>query len=182
LLAKKIENIQKIINNSDKSKPHIKMTTQGSSHKQIIILMGKENTEKFMISTSNYITNINSALKSIKSNVMVDYIRKEPIGVTIVTDKVVLSSNIQVIENFVKNVKNINSEDIELPRLPQLKSYLKIIDIPYLIENSNITISLDFVEMIIKSNHIFNNLSLMLKLQVIKVLSKSNIVIIWINI
>jgi len=31
LLAKKIENIYKIINNADKSKPYIKMTTKGLS-------------------------------------------------------------------------------------------------------------------------------------------------------
>ena len=73
-LAKKIENIQKIINDSDKSKPYIKMTIKDSSCKQIIIPINKENTNKFMISASNYIANINSDLKSIKSNVMADYI------------------------------------------------------------------------------------------------------------
>jgi len=79
-----------------------------------------------------------------------------------------LPSDIQVIENFIKNVENINSEDIESPRLPQSKSYLKITGIPYLIENSNISILPDFVETIIKSNYVFNNLSLASKLQVIK--------------
>ena len=54
LLTKKIENIQKIINNSGKSKPYIKMTTRGPSHKQIIVLMNKENTNKFMASFSSY--------------------------------------------------------------------------------------------------------------------------------
>ena len=70
-----------------------------------------------MIFTSNYITNINRALKSIKSDIMADYIQKEPIDITIVTNKIALSSNIQVIENFVKNVEKINSKDIELFRL-----------------------------------------------------------------
>jgi len=88
LPAKKIKNIQKIINNSGKSKPHIKITTKDPSCKQIIILISKKNTDKFMISASNYVANINSALKSIKSDIMVDYIWKEPIDVTIVTNKV----------------------------------------------------------------------------------------------
>ena len=61
------------------------------------------------------------------------------------------------------NVENVNLEYIEAPRLPQLKFYLKIIDIPYFIENTNISIILDFIESIIKSNHIFNNLSLVSK-------------------
>ena len=60
-------------------------------------------------------------------------------------------------------MENINFKDIELPRLSQSKFYLKIIGIPYLIENSNVSILLDYVEMIIKSNHVFNNLLLVSK-------------------
>ena len=144
--------------------------------------MSKENTDKFIISTSNHVANINRALKSIKLDVMVNYIWKELIGITIVTNKVALPSNIQVIENFIKNVENINSEDIELSRLPQSKSYLKIIGIPYLIKNSNVPISSDSVKMIIKSNHLFNNLLLASKPLAIKALPKSNMAIVWIDI
>jgi len=117
-----------------------------------------------MISISNHTANINSVLKSIKLDVIAYYIQKEPIGITIVTNKIASLSNTQVIKNFVKNMKNINSRDIKLLRLPQSKFYLKIIGIPYLIENSNISILSNFVEMIIKSNHVFNNLSLISKL------------------
>ena len=77
---------------------------------------------------------------------------------TIVTNKVVLPLDLKVIENLVKNVDNVNSEDIEAPRLPQSKSYLKIIGISYFLENTNISITSDFVESIIK--YIFNNLLL----------------------
>jgi len=78
--------------------------------------------------------------------------------VTIVTNKVVLPLDLKVIENFVKNADNVNSEDIEAPRLPQSKSYLKIIGISYFLENTNVSITSDFVESIIK--YIFNNLLL----------------------
>ena len=50
------------------------MTTRGLSHKQIIVLMGKENANKFMASSSNHIANINKALKNIKSDIMADYV------------------------------------------------------------------------------------------------------------
>ena len=59
----------------DKTKLHIKMTTKGLSQKQVIIPIGKANIEF-----------INRALKNIKSNVMVDYVQPEVIGVTIVTN------------------------------------------------------------------------------------------------
>ena len=75
-----------------------------------------------------------------------------------------------------------NIKDIELPRLSWSKFYLKIIGIPYLIENSNVSILLDYVEMIIKSNHVFNNLLLVSKPWVIKTSPKSDMPIVWIDI
>ena len=119
LLTKKTENIQKIINDSGKSKLHIKMTTRYPSCKQIIISMSKEDTNKFIASFSSYIANINRALKNIKSDAMTDYVQQESIGVIIVTNKVALSFNLQVIKNFIKNVEIINFKDIESSWLNQ---------------------------------------------------------------
>jgi len=69
-----------------------------------------------------------------------------------------------------------------MPRLPQSKSYLKIISIPFFLEDTNTLISCDVVKNIIKNNHIFNNIVLALRLRIIKISSKSNMSIIWINI
>ena len=55
-------------------------------------------------------------------------------------------------------------------------------DIPYIRENANISITSEMVEEIIKKNHIFNNITLALRLQIIKVFPKSDMVIIWIDI
>ena len=180
LLTKKIENIQKIINDLGKLKPCIKMTTKGPPQKYIIVSMGKDNISKFMASFSSYIANINKAFR--KLDIMADYVWPELIGVTIITNKVASLSNLQVIENFVRNIKNVNSEAIEISRLSQLKFYLKIIGIFYFLENTNILITSNFVDSVIKYNYIFNNLLLISKPQVIKALSKFDIAIIWVNI
>jgi len=140
------------------------MTTKSPSYKQIIVSIGKDNANKFMAFASNHITNINRALKNIKSDVLADYVQQESTSITIVANKVALSSDLQTIENIIKNVENINSEDIKSPRLLQSKSYLKIIGIPFFIKNTNVSIMSDYVKKIIKSNYIFNNLSLALKL------------------
>ena len=66
--------------------------------------------------------------------------------------------------------------------LPQSKSYLKIIDISYIMENINILVNSSIIKSIIKSTYIFNNILLTFKLRVIKALSKSNMTIIWIDI
>ena len=51
-------------------------------------------------------------------------------------------------------------KNIKAPQLSQSKSYVKIIGLPYLIENTNTPLTLDMVETILKNNHIFNNISI----------------------
>lgn len=46
----------------------------------------------------------------------------------------------------------------------------------------NVPINFSIVETIIKSTHIFNDICLVSKLYIIKVLPKSNIVVIWVDI
>lgn len=75
--------------------------------------MGKENSNKFMSSTSVYIANINRTLKNIKLSVLVDYVWRDSTGVVIVTNTVASPSNLQTIENVIENMENINLDDIE---------------------------------------------------------------------
>jgi len=86
LLVKRIEDIYRIINNIDKTKPYIKMTTKGPSQKQIIVPISKANVDNIIVSLADHITNINRMLKIIKSKVMVDYICLETIRVTITNE------------------------------------------------------------------------------------------------
>jgi len=60
----------------------------------------------------------------------------------------------------VKDLNDVDHSDIMNPRLPQSKSYLKVLGIPYFIKDTNLPISSDIVESIIKSMHIFNNIVL----------------------
>lgn len=75
LLAKKIENIYRIINDFKQIKPRINMTTKSSSRKQIIIPIGNYNKSKFIASLNLYITNLNSTLRNIKSEVIANFIQ-----------------------------------------------------------------------------------------------------------
>jgi len=83
----------------------------------------------------------------------------------------------------VKNANDINSFQVEDARLPKSKSYLKIIGIlfyPHL--NSQEKLTSANIKTILWQNHIFNNISLVLKPRIIKVCPKSDIVIVWIDI
>jgi len=118
LQAKKIENIQKIINSKDKLKPKINMMTKGPSRKQIIISISNENKLRFIESSSDYIANINKALKNIKFKVMANFIQVDKASIIIMTNKVVSQLNFQMIKKYVKNIGNINTNKVEVSRLP----------------------------------------------------------------
>jgi len=75
-------------------------------------------------------------------------------------NKVASTSDLQTVENYVKNIDHLDLKDMKILCLPQSKSYLKIIDIPYLMENTKMPINFSVVESILKNNHIFNNVSL----------------------
>ena len=131
--TKKIEEVQKIINKPKKEKLRFSMITKGPSRRQVLVLMSLSNLDKFIIYSNKHIANINSVLKGIKS----DVIHSDSRELTIITNKVTFSLDLNTIKKYIKNIKTIDLNDIIIPRLSQSKLYLKILGIPYLIKNSN---------------------------------------------
>ena len=121
-------------------------------------------------------------LKNIKSEIKVDYIHLDTSNIVIVTDKVASSLDLQTIKKYIKNLSQIDLENIQTLYLSQLKSYLNIIGLLYFIKNMNTPLTLDVVEKILKNNHIFNNISITFRPRVIKILPKSDMAIIWLDI
>ena len=135
-----------------------------------------------MVNSNKHICNLNRTLKDIKSDILVDFIQFDYYSLIIITNKVVVSSDLNVIENYIKNLNTVNPNNIQTTCLPQSKLYLKILGIFYLIEGINISINSSIVEFIIKSIHIFDNIHISLRLCIIKISPKSDIFIIQINI
>ena len=175
LSDKKIKEIHKTVN---VPKLYINMTTKGLLYKQIIIPMGSNNLKKFLFLSDKHIVNLNYALKGIKSDIIIDFVRFDYRRLIIVSNKVVFSSNICVINNYAKNTNNLNFNDVQDAQLPQSKSYFKILGIPYLIKNINTPIDLNVLEGIIKATHVFNDIKITSKSHVCKVLPKLDMVIV----
>ena len=183
LNAKKIDQINNIVNGQNKMEPCIKMTTKSLSRKQIIIPMSSDNVSSFMKSSSVHVANINRLLYNAKTDILVDYIQSDNTGITVITNKVAQQSDMSIIDQYIKNSNDINSLQVEDSCLPKSKSYLKIIGIPFY-PHSNLQEKLTStdIETILKQNYIFDNISLASKLRVIKVSPKSDMAIIWIDI
>ena len=158
------------------------MIIKGPSRKQIIVLINNDNKTKFMEDSSTHVSNLNRALRNIKSEVIVDFVHQELASIVIVTSKIALELKLQTIKNYIKNTNQIEAKKVDVSWLFQFKLYLKIIGIPYLREDTNTPITLDVVEDIIRKNHIFNNVTLASRPHIIKVSPKSDMAIVQINI
>jgi len=159
------------------------MTTKGPLRKQIIIPMSGENVSSFMKNSSLHVANINRNLRNAKSDVLIDYLCSENSGIIVITNKVAQQSDMSIISNYIKNSNDINSLQVDEPRLPKSKSYLKITGIPFFSHsNSQERLTSNDIEAILKQNHIFDNISLVSKPRVIKVSPKSDMTIVWIDI
>ena len=154
------------------------MTTKGPSYKQIIISMSNEIARKYPKDVSMYIISINCVLKTIKSNIMADFIYVKDKGIVISTNNVTSLSHLQKIKKYVKSSLLNDANQISPPRFLQSKSYLKIVGISYLNNQSNMHILPKDIEKILKSNHIFNDIILTSRPRVIKVSLKLDMAII----
>ena len=74
------------------------------------------------------------------------------------TNKVTTSSNLNIVEKYMKELNDVNLNDIMSPKLSQSKFYLKILDISYFIDNTNLSVIFDIIERVIKITYIFNNI------------------------
>jgi len=183
LNTKKIDQVNNIVKGISRLKPKIQMTTKGLSRKQVIIPMSKDNIDAFMKNSSLHVANINRQLCNTKLEVLINYIQAEPLGITIITSKVSQQSDLLIIDQYIKNSNDVNALQVKELRFPKSKSYLKIIGIPfYPHANSQEHLTSSNIESILKQNQIFDNISLASKPRVIKVLPKSDMSIVWINI
>ena len=95
-----------------------------------------------------------------KSKIFADYICSDNKGIVITTNKITVFSDLNIVEKYMKELNDINLNDIISLRLSQFKSYLKILDILYFLDDTNFLIMPDIIEKVIKSTYIFDDIVL----------------------
>jgi len=131
-----------------------------------------------MFSSGDHIANINRILKNIKSEIMADFLYYNHQGLIITTNENTSQLDLSIVEKYIKNIDFIKTENIMASCLPQSKSYLTIIGISYIKENTNSPINFTNIKKIIQFTHIFNNVYLALKLHIIKSLPKFDMIVV----
>ena len=76
-----------------------------------------------------HINIMNRQLLNAKSGISINCICPSWNGITLTTNKVARASDFIVMEKYLKNLENINSNNNLVPCLPQSKSFLKILGV-----------------------------------------------------
>ena len=108
--------------------------------------------ERVMVQFNTYIININRLLKGVKSEISADYIYSNNKRIVIMTNKIAISSDLNIMEKYMKELNNVELNDVINIRLLQSKFYLKILGIPYFPKDTNLFVIPDIIEKVIKSN------------------------------
>ena len=176
-----VRKVLKISNSGESNKkPKINMTARGLSRKEVIIPMANHIAELIINSAHIHITNINKCLKNSKSDIVTDFIWSTNNGIIITTNKPANDLNLLTIEKYLKSIQNTDSNSIESLHLPKSKSYMKIIGLPYKINQD--VISPDYIKGVLKEIYLFNGVALASKPCVIKVSPKSDMAVVWVDI
>jgi len=71
-----------------------------------------------MVQSNAHVANINWLLKNIKSEVSADYIWLNSKGIVVMTNKVAISSDLNMVEKYIKELNNVDVSDVISLRLP----------------------------------------------------------------
>jgi len=154
---------------------------KGPSRKQAIVPTSDNIKDTIMGEANAHIFQTNMLLKSIKSTTRAKFIHPCPGGVSINTNSVPNTSDLNTIKRYLKSINGTGNDEVLAPRLPQSKSYLKITGIPYIQPNSN-KLTSDDITTTMKQLELFEPMNLTAKPRVIKASPKSDMTIIWFNI
>jgi len=101
-----------MFNSNQRSKLKINITTKEPSRKQIIISMSLNNMDRVIAQSNVHILNINCLLKDIKSEICADFICFNNGEIIITINKVVSVSDMNTIEKYMKNLNNVDSNEV----------------------------------------------------------------------
>jgi len=130
LPARKIIKMNNISAGKSNPKPKIQSTTKGLSRKNILVPLTATDTLNVINKANAHVGQLNTLFKACKSKINADCICETGNSITITTSSVAAPSDLMIIEQYFKGLDDVESNNIS-PRLPQSKSFLKILGIPY---------------------------------------------------
>jgi len=108
-----------------------KMTTHGPTRHQVLILLDTSTAEVVVANAATAVKSCNKGLVEAHSKLRVELVRKAWNRISMSTNFVASAAELEVIKQWLKKVAGLAASTVVKPCLPQSKSFLKILGIPY---------------------------------------------------
>jgi len=108
-----------------------KMTMHGPTRRQVLIPLDTPTTEVVVANAATAVESYNRGLVEAHSKLRVESVRKAWDGISMSTNFVASAAELEVIKQWLKKVAGLAASTVVEPCLPQSKSFLKILDVPY---------------------------------------------------
>ena len=124
----------------------------------------------------------NKGLVSARSKLGVESVRKAWDGVSMSTNSVASAAELEVIKQWLKKTAGLNEITEVEPRLPQSKSFLNVLGIPYWDSKISLPITPAQVAEALSSSPLFEGVTLASMPHIMKASPSSDMSVIWIDI
>jgi len=108
-----------------------KMTMYGPTRHQVLILLNTPTVEVIMANATTAVEFCNRGLVETHSKLRVESVHKAWDGIFMFTNFVASAAELEVIKQWLKKVIGLAASTVMEPCLPQSKSFLKILGVPY---------------------------------------------------
>jgi len=158
------------------------MTTQGPTRCQVLIPLDPAAAETVVANAALAVLSCNKGLVEARSKLRVESVRKALDGVSMSTNSVASAAELEVIKQWLKKTAGLGENTEVEPRLPQSKSFLKILGILYWDSKSSLPITPVQVETALSNSPLFEGVTLASMPRIMKALPSSDMLVIWIDI
>ena len=158
------------------------MTTQGPTRCQVLILLAPAAAEMVVANTALAVESCNKGLVSACSKLRVESVRKTWDGVSMSTNSVASVAELEVIKQWLKKTAGLGEITEVEPRLPQSKSFLKVLGVPYWDSKTSLPITPAQVAEALSSSPLFEGVTLASMPHIMKASPSSDMSVIWIDI
>ena len=158
------------------------MTTQGPTRCQVLILLTLTYTKMMMANAISVVESCNKCLVSACSKLRVESVHKAWNDMSMFTNSVASTAELEVIKQQLKKTASLGEDTEVEPCLPQFKSFLKILEVPYW--DSNLSLPITFIQMTkaLSNSSLFEGITLASMPHIMKAFLSSDMSVIWIDI
>jgi len=156
--------------------------TQGPTRHWVLVPLDSAAAELIVTNAASAVQSYNKGLVEARSKLRVESVHKAWDGVSMSTNSVASAAELRVIKQWLKKTAGLG-ESIEVePRLPQSKSFLKILGVPYWDSKFSLPITPVQVEAALSNSLLFEGVVLASMPCIMKASPSSDMSVIWIDI